>query len=53
MTDDVQALLAGGADPEFGNPNALQCVEMFKQEEKWKARFENAIGRGKATDHKL
>lgn len=43
-----KALLKGGADPEYGNPNALQCVSMFKQEETWKAKFEAAPGRGKA-----
>ncbi|KAF9872872.1 ankyrin-like protein [Colletotrichum karsti] len=44
----VQVLLEGGADPEYGNPNALQCVAMFKQEEQWQAKFESAPGRGKA-----
>ncbi|POR38659.1 Putative ankyrin repeat protein [Tolypocladium paradoxum] len=44
----VEALLAGGADPDYGNPSALRCVEMFKQGEKWKAKFEAAAGRGKA-----
>ena len=42
-----QALLEGGADPEYGNPSAMQCVEMFNQEA-WKAKFEGAPGRGKA-----
>ena len=44
----LQALLEGGADPDHGNPNALQCVEMFKMD-KWKERFESAPGRGKAA----
>lgn len=45
-----QALLEGGADPEFGEPNALQCVVMFKQEGKWKTPFESAPGRGRAKN---
>lgn len=45
-----QALLEGGADPEYGNPNAMQCVAMFKQEETWKAKFDAAPGRGKAKE---
>lgn len=44
----MQALLEGGADPDYGNPSALQCVEMFKQDETWRAKFEAAPGRGKA-----
>ncbi|KAF4913309.1 putative ankyrin repeat protein [Colletotrichum viniferum] len=43
-----KALLEGGADPEYGNPSALACVAMFKQEERWQAKFEGAPGRGKA-----
>ncbi|KAG7143359.1 putative ankyrin repeat protein like [Verticillium longisporum] len=45
----IEALLEGGADPELGNPNALQCASMFKQDEKWKAKFEAAPGKGKAA----
>ncbi|KAL0939766.1 ankyrin-like protein [Colletotrichum truncatum] len=45
---DFQVLLEGGADPDYGNPSALQCVAMFKQEDKWQAKFEAAPGRGKA-----
>lgn len=44
----MQALLEGGADPEHGNPSALQCVEMFKMDQ-WRERFEGAPGRGKAA----
>ncbi|KAJ6440968.1 putative ankyrin repeat protein [Purpureocillium lavendulum] len=44
----IEALLEGGADPDYGNPSALQCVAMFKQEERWQASFEAAPGRGKA-----
>jgi hypothetical protein len=45
----IQALLEGGADPDHGTPTALETVTLFKQEEKWKARFESAPGRGKAA----
>ncbi|KAK1488547.1 hypothetical protein CABS01_02177, partial [Colletotrichum abscissum] len=41
-------LLEGGADPEYGKPSAIQCLTMFNQEGKWKDKFENAPGRGKA-----
>ncbi|KAK3689360.1 ankyrin repeat-containing domain protein [Podospora appendiculata] len=44
----IKVLLDGGADPDHGLPSALDCVTMFKQEEKWKTRFEAAAGRGKA-----
>ena len=46
--DSFQALLQGGADPDYGNPSAMQCVAMFKQEDTWKAKFEAAPGKGKA-----
>ncbi len=29
----VEALLAGGADPELGEPSALEACKIFKQEE--------------------
>ncbi|KAI0965526.1 ankyrin repeat-containing domain protein [Xylaria arbuscula] len=45
----IQALLDGGADPEYGSPSAIQCVAMFKQEDKWGAIFETAPGKGKAS----
>lgn len=45
-----QVLLEGGADPDYGTPSALQCIVMFKQEDKWRAKFESAPGRGKAVD---
>jgi hypothetical protein len=38
----TQALLEGGADPRLGTPSAFDSIVMFKQEEKWKARFEAA-----------
>lgn len=44
-----QALVDGGADPEYGAPSALECISVFKQEDRWRARFESAPGRGKAT----
>jgi hypothetical protein len=44
-----QALLEGGADPDHGNPSALEAVVLFKQEEQWKANFEAAPGKGKAV----
>ena len=47
----LKVLLEGGADPDYGNPNAMQCVAMFRQEEKWKAKFEAAPGKGKAKPH--
>lgn len=46
---DEQVLVDGGADPEFGTPSALECVSMFKQEDRWRERFESAPGRGKAV----
>ncbi|KAI6779961.1 putative ankyrin repeat protein PA3287-like protein 1 [Emericellopsis cladophorae] len=45
----IEALLDAGADPEYGQPNALRCVEIFKQEETWRSKFEEAPGRGKAV----
>ncbi|KAK2049590.1 ankyrin [Colletotrichum somersetense] len=45
----IEVLLESGADPDYGNPSALQCVAMFKQEDKWQTKFESASGRGKAT----
>ncbi|KAJ2904573.1 ankyrin-like protein [Zalerion maritima] len=44
----VDVLLEGGADPDYGAPSAMQCIGMFQQDEKWKAKFEAAKGRGKA-----
>ena len=44
-----QALLEGGADPDYGSPSAMETVTLFKQEEKWKGKFESAPGRGKAA----
>ncbi|CAK7225367.1 hypothetical protein SCUCBS95973_005839 [Sporothrix curviconia] len=44
----VETLLEGGADPEFGTPTALDTIVMFRQEDKWRAAFEEAPGRGKA-----
>jgi hypothetical protein len=47
----VQELLAGGADPEYGTPSALETIVLFRQESQWKEKFENAPGRGKATSN--
>ncbi|QSZ31198.1 hypothetical protein DSL72_000761 [Monilinia vaccinii-corymbosi] len=45
----VEALLEGNADPDHGSPSALRAVELFKQEEQWLKKFEEAPGRGKAA----
>jgi len=45
----MQALIEGNADPEHGAPSAMEAVVLFKQEDRWKAAFENAPGRGKAV----
>ncbi|RWA10458.1 hypothetical protein EKO27_g4659 [Xylaria grammica] len=44
----IDALLEGGADPEYGSPSAIQCIAMFKQQDKWGAKFDAAPGKGKA-----
>ncbi|KAF7943390.1 hypothetical protein EAE96_011316 [Botrytis aclada] len=44
----IEALLEGNADPEHGAPSAMRAVELFKQEEQWLKKFEEAPGRGKA-----
>ncbi|CEI69879.1 unnamed protein product [Fusarium venenatum] len=41
-------LLDGGADPDYGQPSASECVTMFKQEDTWKAKFDAAPGKGQA-----
>ncbi|KAH7395649.1 ankyrin repeat-containing domain protein [Cadophora sp. MPI-SDFR-AT-0126] len=46
----IEALLEGGADPDYGTPSAMEAVTLFRQEEKWKARFEEAPGRGKTVN---
>ncbi|KAK6582559.1 hypothetical protein PZA11_004967 [Diplocarpon coronariae] len=48
----IEALLAGGADPDHGSPSAMQAVALFRQEERWKGRFEGAAGRGLAGKEK-
>ncbi|KAL3426385.1 hypothetical protein PVAG01_03176 [Phlyctema vagabunda] len=45
----IEALLEGGADPDHGSPSALEAVALFKQEETWKSKFEEAPGRGKVA----
>ncbi|KAL2210801.1 hypothetical protein CC79DRAFT_1331198 [Sarocladium strictum] len=44
----IDTLLEGGADPDYGQPSAMECVAMFRQEDTWKSKFESAPGRGKA-----
>lgn len=44
----LQALLAGGADPDHGAPSAMEAIAIFKQE-KWTKKFEEAPGKGKAA----
>ncbi|KAK3314074.1 ankyrin repeat-containing domain protein [Apodospora peruviana] len=44
----IDTLLQGSADPEHGTPSAFNCISMFKLDEKWKTKFEEAPGRGKA-----
>ena len=46
----IEALLAGGADPEFGIPSATESIVIFGQQEKWKKKFEKAIGRGSGSN---
>ncbi|KAI0389298.1 ankyrin repeat-containing domain protein [Xylariaceae sp. FL0594] len=46
----IDVLLEGGADPEYGSPSALQCIAMFKQEDKWGEKFNTAPGKGKASN---
>ncbi|PQE28071.1 ankyrin protein [Rutstroemia sp. NJR-2017a WRK4] len=45
----IEALLEGNADPDHGDPSAIRAVELFKQEEKWMKKFQEAPGRGKAA----
>ena len=42
----IEALLAGGADPAWGAPTALEAAEQFRLQQ-WRERFEQAPGRGK------
>ncbi|KAM0261273.1 hypothetical protein ACHAQJ_002304 [Trichoderma viride] len=44
----IDALVEGGADPDYGRPTAMECITMFNQQDIWKAKFEAAPGRGKA-----
>ncbi|KAI9743251.1 MAG: hypothetical protein M1818_003097 [Claussenomyces sp. TS43310] len=48
-SDVIDGLLEGGADPDYGAPTAMEAIVLFKQEDKWRAKFESAPGRGKAT----
>jgi ankyrin repeat protein len=49
LTNIIQTLLEGGADPDHGAPSALEAIVLFKQQDKWQAKFEAALGRGKAA----
>lgn len=42
----IEALLEGGADPDWGTPSAMDSVGMFKVGDVWRGRFEEARGRG-------
>ena len=48
----VEALLEGGADPEWGAPSAREACGLFRQEEKWGLKFDEARGRGRAKEEK-
>ena len=42
----VEVLLEGGADPDCGEPSAMQAMEIFRKGEVWREKFEGAKGRG-------
>ncbi|KAF5976466.1 ankyrin protein [Fusarium bulbicola] len=44
----IKELLDSGADPEYGQPSAAECIGMFKQEDTWKSKFDAAPGKGQA-----
>lgn len=44
----IEALLEGGADPDLGQPSAMNAVGMFGLDGVWRERFEAAKGRGTA-----
>lgn len=43
----IEALLEGGADPDIGEPSALDAVGIFKLDGVWREKFEKAPGRGR------
>ncbi|KAF9768277.1 hypothetical protein IL306_014463 [Fusarium sp. DS 682] len=45
---EIKELLDGGADPQYGQPSAAECIAMFKQEDTWKSKFDAAPGKGQA-----
>jgi ankyrin repeat protein len=45
-TEVIEALLEGGADPDLGQPSAMEAVGLFGLDKVWKERFESAKGRG-------
>ena len=51
-TEVMEALLEGGADPDVGEPSALQAIAIFRKEE-WRERFEGARGRGTASSGRM
>ncbi|RDA87043.1 hypothetical protein CP532_3227 [Ophiocordyceps camponoti-leonardi (nom. inval.)] len=38
----IETLLRGGADPDLGAPSAVECVQMFKQADRWAGEMEAA-----------
>lgn len=44
----IEALLAGGADPEVGEPSALDACKIFKQEE-FESMFNKQVERLRGT----
>ncbi|MCJ1289233.1 hypothetical protein MMC34_000765 [Xylographa carneopallida] len=45
--DVVDALVEGGADPEWGSPSAVESMRLFRMEGQYAGRFEGAGGRGR------
>ena len=45
----IEALLEGGADPDIGEPSAMEAVAIFGQDGLWRERFQRAKGRGSGT----
>ena len=43
----IEALLQGGADPDWGRPSAMDAVDLFRKGDEWREKFEGAAGRGK------
>ena len=45
----IDALLDGGADPDWGKPSAMEAIGLFGKGDEWKDKFEKASGRGKGA----